>query len=202
MPGVALALLALYGVLALGFRAILQLQRTGSTGVMGIGGNPGSIEWIAGMLFEISIAICVAAPILDLTDVVDPIPALDGSVAHAAGIVLALAGIAGTVGAQLAMGDAWRVGIDHDQRTELVTDGPFSLVRNPIYTATIPTFAGIALLVPSAVAIAGVALLLIGLELQTRLVEEPHLEQVHGATYTDYAARVGRFIPYVGRIRG
>ena len=201
MPGLALAFLALYGTLALGFRAILQLQRTGSTGVMGIGGKAGSIEWIAGVLFEVAIAICIAAPILDLTEVVDPVSALDGGLAHAAGIVLATGGTIATVAAQWAMGDAWRIGIDHSERTELVTSGPFSIVRNPIFAAVIPTFAGIALLVPSVVAIAGTLLLVVSIELQTRLVEEPHLRRMHGATYAGYAARVGRFIPGVGRLR-
>ncbi len=145
--------------------------------------------------------ICIAAPILDLTDVIAPLAILDGSLAHGAGIALAAGGIFATVAAQFAMGDAWRVGIDHEQQTELVTDGPFSLVRNPIFAATIPTFAGIVLLTPSPVAIGGLALLVVSLELQIRLVEEPFLRQMHGSAYLDYAARVGRFIPGIGRIR-
>jgi protein-S-isoprenylcysteine O-methyltransferase Ste14 len=200
MPGLALALLALYGTLALGFRAILQLQRTGSTGVIGVGGGVRSIEWLAGVLFELAIAFCIAAPILDLTEIADPIPALDGGFAHAAGIVLAVGGTIATVVAQWTMGDAWRVGIDHTERTELVTEGPFSLVRNPIFAAMVPTFVGIALLVPSIVAIAAVVALVVALELQVRLVEEPHLRQMHGPTYLDYAVRVGRFVPGIGRI--
>jgi protein-S-isoprenylcysteine O-methyltransferase Ste14 len=201
MPALALTLLALYGTLALGLRAAVQLQRTGSTGVIGVSGRIGSIEWLAGVLFETALAICIAAPILDLTDHANPLSALNGGVAHAAGVLLAIGGTVGTVAAQWAMGDAWRVGVDHTERTELVTDGPFSIVRNPIFAAVIPTFTGIALLVPSIVAITGTLLLMVSLELQTRLVEEPHLRRMHGAAYVDYAARVGRFIPGLGRIR-
>jgi protein-S-isoprenylcysteine O-methyltransferase Ste14 len=74
-------------------------------------------------------------------------------------------------------------------------------VRNPIYAGMIPFFAGIALLVPNALTIAGAALVLVALEVQTRLVEEPHLMRTHGQAYADYAGRVGRFLPAVGRRR-
>jgi protein-S-isoprenylcysteine O-methyltransferase Ste14 len=201
MPGLALTLLALYAVLALGLRAMVQLQRTGSTGVIGISGRPGSIEWIAGVLFEVAIGVVVTGAILDLTDALDPISTLDKGPVQAAGIVLAGAGLAVTLGAQWSMGDSWRIGVDPGERTELVTHGPFSVVRNPIYAGVIPFFAGIALLVSNLVAVGGFALLVVGLELQTRLVEEPHLRQVHGPAYSEYAARVGRFVPRLGRLR-
>ena len=84
--------------------------------------------------------------------------------------------------------------------TELVTDGPFSLVRNPIFAAMIPSFLGIALLAPNAVTIAGAILLMVALELQARLVEEPYLSAVHGEQYAAYATQVGRFLPGIGRL--
>lgn len=115
--------------------------------------------------------------------------------------MLASLGIATTSVAQFAMGDAWRIGVDPAERTELVTDGPFSLVRNPIFAAMIPSFTGIALLVSNAATIAGAALLMVAVELQTRLIEEPYLSRVHGEQYTIYAARVGRFLPGIGRLR-
>jgi protein-S-isoprenylcysteine O-methyltransferase Ste14 len=130
----------------------------------------------------------------------NPVDALDGDAATALGVVLASLGIAITAIAQFAMGDAWRIGVDASERTELVVHGPFSVVRNPIFAAMIPSFAGIALLAPNAVTIAGAILLLAALELQTRLVEEPYLSTVHGERYTTYAARVGRFLPGVGRV--
>ena len=73
------------------------------------------------------------------------------------------------------MGDSWRIGVDPGERTELVTAGPFAVVRNPIFAAMIPTALGLALLVPSVIAIAGFAALVGALELQVRVVEEPYL---------------------------
>lgn len=57
------------------------------------------------------------------------------------------------------------------------------------------------MLVPSWIALAGFAALWRALELQVRVVEEPYLLSVHGSTYADYAARVGRFAPGTGRLR-
>ena len=98
------------------------------------------------------------------------------------------------------MGTSWRIGVDPGERTELVTNGPFALVRNPIFAAMLPTALGLTLLVPSWIAIAGFVGLLVALELQVRVVEEPHLLRVHGASYASYAARVGRFVPGLGRL--
>ena len=51
---------------------------------------------------------------------------------------------------------------------------------------------------PNPVALAGLAMALIGLQLQVRLVEEPYLQATHDAEYEQYASRVGRF-PALGR---
>ena len=197
----AAAALVLYGVsltITFGVRVAIQLRRTGSTGLHGLPPDAGPLEWITGGMFIAGLLTGGMAPILALLDVFEPIPALDGAVGNTIGLVLAVCGIALTFGAQLAMGDSWRVGVDPEERTELVTDGPFRLVRNPIYSTMLPTVFGLVLMVPSVIAIAGFATLVVALELQVRLVEEPYLLQVHGGTYVDYAARVGRFIPAVG----
>nr|WP_281381568.1 isoprenylcysteine carboxylmethyltransferase family protein [Conexibacter arvalis] len=119
---------------------------------------------------------------------------------HAAGAVLAVAGIVATLLAQFAMGTSWRIGVDPAERTALVTTGPFALVRNPIFAAMLPTALGLTLLVPSVIALIGLAGLAVALELQVRVVEEPYLRSVHGDAYTAYAARVGRFAPRLGRL--
>jgi protein-S-isoprenylcysteine O-methyltransferase Ste14 len=134
-------------------------------------------------------------------DVVEPAADLDATAAHIAGFALCGIGILGTFISQLAMGASWRIGVDPAERTELVTGGLFSLSRNPIYSFMIVAWIGFALLVPTWLALAALVLLIAGLELQVRLVEEPHLLRAHGEPYRAYAARVGRFVPRLGRIR-
>jgi protein-S-isoprenylcysteine O-methyltransferase Ste14 len=197
---VALGLYVAYLLLAFVVRSVLMARRTGTTGFRGVSGRPGSAEWLGGVLFVVALVLGVAAPVADLLGVIDPIEALDGGLGHGAGIALAAGGIVTTLLAQRAMGSSWRIGVDAQERTALVTDGPFAVVRNPVFAAMIPTGFGLALIVPNAIAVAGFIVLVIALELQTRVVEEPYLRRLHGDAYAGYAARVGRFMPGVGRL--
>lgn len=199
MAVAALAIYVLYLIVAFGLRTLIQIRRTGSTGFHGLGGRPGSAEWLAGVGFTAALLVGATAPLLALLDLVEPVAALDTDAAHLAGLVLAVGGIGATFYAQVAMGSSWRIGVDYEERTDLVTTGPFALVRNPIFAAMIPTAIGLTLLVPSWVAFAGLAGLAAALELQVRVVEEPYLLRVHRDAYAAYAAAVGRFVPGVGR---
>ncbi len=200
MAVVALVSYVVYLALAFGLRTIIQLRRTGASGFEGISGRPGSVEWIAGVLFIVALAVGFAAPLLALTSVVEPIDALDTAAVHVVGGILFVAGLAGTLAAQISMGESWRIGVDENAATEMVTSGAFAIVRNPVFAAMLPASTGLALMVPSVVALAGLAALFVALELQVRIVEEPYLRRVHGADYDRYAARVGRFLPGIGRL--
>jgi protein-S-isoprenylcysteine O-methyltransferase Ste14 len=201
VPELALVLWGVFGLVGFLGRAALQRTRTGSWGVSGVSGAPGSVEWTAGVLFVVALAVAVAGPALGAAGAIGPIKALDEAGIRAAGITLFAVGLVATFGAQVAMGASWRIGVEESERTELVSDGPFAIVRNPIYSAMLPAVAGLALVAPSAPAVAGWLLLLLALELQVRVVEEPHLLRSHGEAYADYAARVGRFVPGLGRLR-
>ncbi len=194
-------LVVAYLLLVFGVRTLLQIRRTGSSGFNGISGRPASPEWLGGVLFVVAIVLVLLAPVAQLAGLVDPWSRLDRVGWHAAGIALALAGTVLTFVAQVAMGEAWRIGIDDAERTTLVTSGPFGLVRNPIFAAMIPATLGLLLLTPNVMALAAVIALAVALELQTRVVEEPYLLRTHGDSYAQYAARVGRFLPGIGRLR-
>jgi protein-S-isoprenylcysteine O-methyltransferase Ste14 len=195
---IALALYLAWGILAFGLRTIVQIRRTGDSGFRGAGGPPASAEWWARVVFTTAILVGVAAPIAALLGVA-PFAVLDHAGLRITGGVMAFAGLVATLWAQMAMGDAWRIGVDTTERTELVLSGPFRFVRNPIFTAMGVTAVGLALLVPNWLSLVGIALLVLGVELQVRRVEEPHLLSMHGAAYARYAGRAGRFIPLVGR---
>ncbi len=200
MAGVALTAYGVYLALAFGLRTAVQLRRTGASGFEGVSGRPGSAEWFAGVLFVVALLVGVAAPVLALIDVVEPIEGLDTTAVHVVGIVVFIIGLAATLAAQVAMGESWRIGVDESERTELVTDGPFAVARNPIFSAMLPTSLGLVLMVPSWVALVGLAALFVALELQVRVVEEPYLQRTHGQAYLEYARDVGRFVPGIGRL--
>ena len=198
MPIVALALFGVFAALGFGWRSWEQRRRTGSTGFRGVSGRLGSAEWFAGAGFVAAPPVAVLASILQLLDVVAPVAVLHSPWIQIGGIVVAIVGTFATVYAQLDMGDSWRIGVDPGETTTLVRTGVFGWVRNPIFTAMITFGFGIALVTPSLVALAGFLLLVATIELQVRIVEEPHLLTVHGDDYRSYLTNVGRFMPGVG----
>jgi protein-S-isoprenylcysteine O-methyltransferase Ste14 len=195
----ALALLVVYLLFAFGVRVLVALRTTGSTGISSTRSMP-AIEILGGFFFVTAILMGGANPALVLADVLEPIEGLDKTGLHAAGFVLTGVGIVGTFAAQMAMGSSWRIGVDPDETTELVTGGVFSLMRNPIYTFMIIAWIGFALLVPTWLSLAAVPMGILGLEIQVRWVEEPHLIRTHGEPYLAWARRVGRFVPGLGRL--
>ncbi|WP_206050811.1 methyltransferase family protein [Nocardioides speluncae] len=199
--GLALALLATYVVLALVVRPILQLRRTGSTGVVTVRKHTSASEWAAVLLGLAGFGLAFTAPALVLLDIVDLAEWHDSTPLRAAGAVTMVAGIVLTFAAQLAMGASWRIGVDPSERTALVTDGLFGWIRNPIYTGMVLTVGGLVLLLPTVVAVAALATVVAAVEVQVRLVEEPYLRQVHGDEFAAYCRRVGRLLPKVGRQR-
>ena len=201
MNWLALALFVSYLLIGFVLRTAIQLRRTGDAGFRGFSGRPGSAEWSAGVLFTVALVAGFLGPVAALAGTDGPTPSVDDALRWS-GVAVAVLGIAGTALTQLAMGDSWRIGVEESERTELVTDGFFAVVRNPFFTATLTTGAGIALMVPNLLSLLGWALLLIAVQLQVRVVEEPHLKRQHGSAYVEYLATVGRFLPRFGQRRG
>jgi protein-S-isoprenylcysteine O-methyltransferase Ste14 len=195
---VAIVLFAIFAALGFGWRSLAQRRATGSTGFRGISGRLGSAEWFAGVGVVVALVTAVAAPVLQLAGAVAPLPMLQAPWLQAAGVGLGVFGIAATVYAQFDMGDSWRIGVDPNETTTLVRSGVFGWVRNPIFSAMLVFGAGLALVTPNVVALAGFVLLLLSIRLQVMVVEEPYLAAVHGDTYRGYLASVGRFVPGIG----
>ena len=143
MAVLALVLIAARLLLVAGLRTAIQIRRTGETGAPRFKDSPGFPQSWARLLSTLGLACLVAAPLAELAGL-DPVPLLGRTLVRAAGAVLAGLGIAATFAAQLAMGASWRADVDPDARTPLVTTGPFRLGRNPIFTATAATLAGLA----------------------------------------------------------
>jgi protein-S-isoprenylcysteine O-methyltransferase Ste14 len=193
---IALVSLGLYTLLAFGLRSWVQYRRTGSSGFRGASGRPGSLEWWGAVLMVIGWVALVLAPVASIAGWL-PRLVVPGAAWPGGGLVAA--GMVGTLVAQWTMGTSWRIGVDPSERTALVTSGLFAWMRNPIFTAMLVASLGFVLWVPNLASLLGMLAIFTGLEVQVRLVEEPYLARVHGAAYRAYAARVGRFLPWVGR---
>jgi protein-S-isoprenylcysteine O-methyltransferase Ste14 len=95
--------------------------------------------------------------------------------------------------AQRHLAGEWRAGVEASD--SLVTAGPFARVRNPFYLGCFLASASVLAAVSSAVALAGLALHIAAAEIIVRGVEEPILAQAHGADFSSYKQRTGRFLP-------
>ena len=98
-----------------------------------------------------------------------------------------------TIIAQGHMKNSWRIGIDKETKTELITAGLFQLSRNPIFFGMIISLVGLFLTTPNA--FTGLFLILgyVLIQVQIRLEEEFLITQ-HGQKYKDYKQKVRRLI--------
>ena len=158
-------------------------------------GGPG--RWSP--LLPVAALLCgLAAPLVHLLR--GRGPTKPGTAQITAGVSLLLAGTGGTILAQRAMGSSWRPNVTPGEHTALVTHGPFRFVRNPMYTSRTVSVIGLVLVLPTPLSVAMLVLVVVSWHIQVRLVEEPYLLTTHPEEYPRYAARVGRFVPLVGRL--
>ncbi|PST43445.1 isoprenylcysteine carboxylmethyltransferase family protein [Riemerella anatipestifer] len=98
-----------------------------------------------------------------------------------------------TIIAQGHMKNSWRIGIDTETKTELITEGLFKFSRNPIFFGMILSLIGLFLTTPNA--LTGLFLILgyVLIQIQIRL-EEEFLTNQHGQKYAFYKQKVRRLI--------
>jgi protein-S-isoprenylcysteine O-methyltransferase Ste14 len=116
-----------------------------------------------------------------------------------AGAILLFGGIALLAAAQLNLGASWRIGINEDEAPGLVTGGLYRFCRHPIYLGLVMALAGYAALLPTTLSFVLLAGAYLGVRVQAA-VEEAYLERTYGEAFRTYAGRVGRFLPWIGRL--
>jgi len=121
-------------------------------------------------------------------------PALLNASSLAVGIALIVLGYTGTLWCYSIMGNAWRIGIDQKEKTSLVTEGPFRIVRHPIYLFQIVILLGVFLLLPTALSLLILIVHFVCVSVKA-LDEESYLLRVHGEQYRNYLSRTGKFFP-------
>lgn len=195
---IALALYLIGLGLAFGFRAVVHLRRNGDTGFRLKAGTAGSAQWWGKLLFAVALLLGLAGPVTQIVGI-GRLTIPGGTIVEGIGLVLALLGMRTLLRAQREMGASWRVGVDPEEHTEMVTDGTFAMVRNPVFSGMAVSSVGLFLLAPTIASLTATVVLLVAIQVQVRAVEEPYLRAAHGDAYRDYAARVGRFVPRMGR---
>jgi protein-S-isoprenylcysteine O-methyltransferase Ste14 len=111
-----------------------------------------------------------------------------------AGAALTVAGLLFTVWARVHLGANWSATVTIKESHELITGGPYALVRHPIYSGLLLAFAGSALACGEwrgAIAVAVAA----GAFRYKLRIEERWMEAQFGEAYRNYRKRVAALVP-------
>lgn len=114
------------------------------------------------------------------------------SILIAGGLLLVIS-LVWIVIAQIQMGESWRIGIDSNQRTNLVKIGLFRFSRNPIFLGMRLNLLGLFLFLPNALTLLIWVVGDILMQIQVRL-EEEFLTKTHGEAYITYCKQTHRWI--------
>lgn len=198
---------AYVGLLFLGYAALWSLKRRQQRLTTGIDPDifaqrpsSGLQSYVSSLsrVLQCYVGIVIAVHALVPGDIAGlrQLPLLDRPRVDEAGFLLGVAGLMLCWLAQRAMAGSWRVGIDETNPTELITSGPFRLIRNPTYSGLFALTLGFWLIWPTWAVLMFAALFVVMLEVQVRS-EEEYMLRKHGEAYESYFARTKRYIPGV-----
>ncbi len=111
------------------------------------------------------------------------------------GVALLLAGLGLAVWARVHLGRNWGMPMTEKQEPELVTSGPYRLVRHPIYSGLLLGFLGTAM-ATNALWLVTIAVVT-PYFLYSAKVEEANMTRTFPAAYPEYRARTKMLIPFV-----
>ena len=113
-----------------------------------------------------------------------------------AGAAVTLTGIGLTIWARVHLGRNWSGIVTVKDDHELITSGPYRLVRHPIYAGLLLGFAGSALARANVAGLLAVAIVLWALWRKLRL-EERWMTEQFGSRYQNYSQRVSALVPHL-----
>lgn len=111
-----------------------------------------------------------------------------------AGVVLAWAGAGLNVWAKLTLGRWFSASFGVKQGHELITRGPYAIVRHPMYTGLVALGVGLGVAYDSAITL-GLALVFVVPFVLHALIEEQLFARHFGDAWTAYRARVPMLVP-------
>ncbi len=120
---------------------------------------------------------------------------LDGSL-RVAGLAIAIAGAAFAAWAMWSLGKSYGIRMDVFEGHSLKADGPYRLVRHPMYLGIVFFHIGASLAMESALLLVITALFVVPFTAVRIAAEEKVLREAFGERYQRYAERVPALIPF------
>jgi protein-S-isoprenylcysteine O-methyltransferase Ste14 len=112
------------------------------------------------------------------------------------GAAVTIAGLLFAVWAREHLGSNWSRSVTIKQGHELITTGPYAVVRHPIYTGILTGFLGMAIAISQVRGFIVFVLIFLALWLKLRM-EEQWMRSQFGETYATYARQTAALVPYV-----
>lgn len=188
--------LVLFFVIAMAGRSYLFWKQTGINPYK-LGSTESAHDLIGAFFRFVSLIVIVATAIYSFVPALypytGPIAWLESDWLRIAGFVLLFAALFWVSVGQIQMGNSWRIGIDEEKKTDLVTKGLFSLSRNPIFLGMRVLLLGLFLATPNALTLLAFGLGDALMQVQARL-EEEHMRKLHGEKFEEYKKKVRRWI--------
>ncbi|HLW78630.1 MAG TPA: methyltransferase [Terriglobia bacterium] len=119
-----------------------------------------------------------------------------GPAVAAAGVALTYAGLAISIWARAILGRNWSASVTVKQDHRLIRQGPYAVVRHPIYSGLLLATLGTALVVGQVRALAGLAITFVLWLMKSRLEERFMLEEF-GGEYEEYRRHSWALVPFV-----
>ena len=112
------------------------------------------------------------------------------------GAAVTIAGLLFAVWARQHLGSNWSRSVTIKQGHELITTGPYAVVRHPIYTGILTGFLGMAIAISQVRGFIVVVLVFLALWIKLRM-EEQWMRSQFGEAYAAYAHRTAALVPYL-----
>ena len=112
------------------------------------------------------------------------------------GAAVTVAGLLFAVWAREHLGSNWSQSVTIKQNHELITTGPYAVVRHPIYTGILTGFLGSAIALSQVRGVIGCVLVFVVLWAKLRM-EEQWMRSQFGETYATYAHETAALVPHL-----
>ena len=112
------------------------------------------------------------------------------------GAAVTVAGLLFAVWARGYLGRNWSSSVTIKQGHELITTGPYAVVRHPIYTGILAGFLGMAIAISQVRGFIVFVLIFLVFWFKLRM-EEKWMRSQFGETYAAYAGKTSALVPYV-----
>lgn len=157
------------------------------------------IERVLWLLWLLVIVAWVGQPLVTLSGLplsrfFKPLTALDYVTLDVIGSALGWCAFGLSLWCWKLLGKSWRLAIDLQEKTALITSGPYAVVRHPIYALQGLLMIGSWVVLPTpflllAAGVLGFCLIMKAVD------EERYLLRAHREEYAGYSCRVGGFLP-------